>query len=332
MSVLAKSEILRRLEEGKIFMAESWDAGCLRSAAYNLRVATDYLIAPSGTRYWPDGPPGQTECVAPFSLAPGEVAFVSTVERLCLPFDVAGNIAQKFSVTRNGILVLGGLLVDPGYGCELRKDGKWWVKENGQRLHFQLVNVGDREFAIAPGKTSVAGIQFMTLDGFVMTAGETESDVMVPNSDDLLEDLFGKGDARPLAPLAFFPRMADLREDLDRASSRIEKQKIKLDSTKRSTDQLVVFGVFLLAITLFTVACAALIDAIATGTPEKAKGALKNTNVGDALSHEGVIVAVAVTAVVLAFCLTATATGFGVLRLRQRGREKKASKTGAEGA
>src|SRR3954468_23857384 len=104
MPVLAKSEIQKYLDQGLIFMDGSWDEKCLRSAAYNLRVAPDYLIGPDGKRFWPDEPNGRCLKTSPFALKPGQVAFVSSVERLCMPFDVAGNIAQKFGVTRRGIL------------------------------------------------------------------------------------------------------------------------------------------------------------------------------------------------------------------------------------
>jgi len=329
--VLAKSEIQKRLDEKKIFMPGSWEASGLRSASYDLRVAPDYLIDPDGKRFWPENPTGATHCQVPFSLYPGQVAFVSSVEQLCMPFELAGNIAQKFSVTRSGVLVLGGLLVDPGYGLELRGDGRWWTRERGQRLHFQLANVGDEEFKIFPSKTSVAAIQFLTLDGYVRTEEDSPASVRVPNSDDLLDALFVQGDEEPLSPLAFFPRMADLRGDLDGARDQIEKQKIKLDSTKRSTDQLVVFGVFLLTITLFTVACAALIEAIADGSTGEAADALGNADTSTVLNHEGLIIAVVVAAVVIVFALVSTFSVFTALALSRRHQERKRSKKRSAG-
>jgi deoxycytidine triphosphate deaminase len=325
MAVLAKSKIKELLDEGEIFIDGSWKERCLRSAAYNLRVAPDFLIDPKGTRYWSGDPDGRTARQTSFYLEPGDVAFVSSVERLCMPFDLAGNIAQKFSVTRNGILVLGGLLVDPGYGRELRRDGRWWIRENGQRLHFQLANVGKEKFRVVPEETSIAAIQFLRLEGFVMVPGEFPADVSVPNSDQLLYDLFVKSDGKPLAPLAFFPRMADLRDDLDHARGQIKKQEIKLDSTKKSTDQLVVFGVFLLAITLFTVACAALIDAIAKGSTTDAADAVRHADISAALSQDSVVTGVVVAGVVIAFCLAASACAFGIFIARQKHREKKVS-------
>ena len=159
-----------------------------------------------------------------------------------------------------------------------------------------------------------------------MTDGDSAASIRVPNSDDLLEALFVQGDEEPLSPLAFFPRMADLRGDLDGARHQIEKQGIKLDSTKRSTDQLVVFGVFLLTITLFTVACAALIEAIADGSTGDATKALDNADTSTVLNHEGLVIAVVVAAVVIVFALVSTFSVFTALALSQRRRERRRSK------
>jgi len=297
MSVLAKSVIWEKLDAGEIFEDGSWDEDCIRSAAYDLRIAPDYLIAPDGRRYWPDDPDGPSACRVPFWLKEGEVAFVSTVEKIRMPPDMVGNIAQKFSVAREGILVQGGLLVDPGYGMVCDAGGGWVPKRPGERLHFQLANIGDKPFRIIPGKTSIAGIQFLTLGG-ELTAKDGES-VETPNSDDLLDELFGQGDTDPLAPLAFFSRTGDLPEKVEGLEKDAVQQRAVLDSTRRSTEQLLVFGVFLVSITLFTVAVAALIDAIAGGSIGDAADAAGQAE----LTWPGIAVGIALLAVVGVACV-----------------------------
>ena len=68
---------------------------------------------PSGRRYKRGSKRDQ-----PVILRPGEVAFFSTAERLCIPWDVCANIGIKFGYARRGVLILTGLLVDPGFGLE----------------------------------------------------------------------------------------------------------------------------------------------------------------------------------------------------------------------
>jgi deoxycytidine triphosphate deaminase len=316
VSVLAKRSIERRLGRNEIFVGDSWADDCIRSAGYDIRVAPDYLIAPDGTRYWPDDPAGLTACRAPFSLHPGDVAFVSSIERLCMPLDLAGNIAQKFSVAREGLLVQCGLLVDPGYGMELRSDGSWAPrKKRGERLHFQLANIGEESFRVVPGKTSIAGIQFLTLDGSVKAEGEKDADIKIPTSDDLLEEMFGRGDTEPLAPLIFFPRTYDLKSKVEKLREDADDQRIELDSTRRSTEQLLVFGVFLVSITLFTVAVAALIDAI-VGHSIKDIG----DSAGQAeLTLPGLAVAVVLLAVVGTVCWQMMIPVYRVIEERRKG-------------
>ncbi|MGC1166685.1 MAG: hypothetical protein WA862_11320 [Solirubrobacterales bacterium] len=282
MGVLGKDAIGKRLQgEGvagpQIFKPDSWAGDCFRGAAYDLRIASDWLITPKGTRYWKAAEPGYEECLAPFSLEAGEVAFVSSVEELCMPHDLAGNIAPRFRRALEGILVMGGMLVDPGY------EG---------RLHFQLANIGDKAFEVVPGKTSVAAIQFLPVEG-ELGAGES-----IPQSDELLNRLFHRDAKDPLPPLAFFSDVGDLKKGVAATKENLDDQRIKLDATKRSTDQLLVFGVFLVSITLFTVAVAALLDALAGGAFEDAAMSVQRTE----FTLPGVAVSVLLLLVVGTVC------------------------------
>lgn len=322
--MLARSRIEERLEEGWIFRAGTWNAGCIRAAGYDLRVSSRYLIAPSGKRYWPDGPDGQEERMERIVLKPGEVAFVSSVERVCMPLDLAGNIAQKFELARRGLLVMGGLLVDPGYGLELREDGTW-APDHGERLHFQLANIGAEQLTILPERDKIAGMQFLNLDGDAIGRDQEEKDLYVPSSADLLETMFDRGDEEPVAPLAFFPRTRHLEVEVEGLKQESDELGIKLESTRRSTDQLVVFGMFLLAITLFTVATAALIEALAGGEVIEAAQAVESADSGGQLSHDGLVVALILVCVVAIFCLAAIGNAIFLLRGRKRRTEKKNS-------
>ena len=254
MSVLGQREIRRRLRQvdrgcEEIFRAGTWKKDCLRSAAYDLRIAKTYLITPKGTRYWPKGGPGHKKMTAPFELEPGEVAFVSTVEKLVMPPDLAGNIAPRFRSAREGILVMGGMLVDPGYAG---------------RLHFQLANVGDTIFKITPGETSVAAIQFLPV------IAATPRLKRLPESKSLLEELFrDEVKDEPLEQLAYFTGVQSLKREVKDLKEMLEDQKIALSSVHRSTEQLVVFGVFLVAITLFAIAITALINSLSDGSVDE---------------------------------------------------------------
>ena len=232
MAVLGRSELKRRFDEG-VFVKGTWLEENLRGAAYDLRVAGDYLILPDGKRYWSEGSDGHQRRETTFWLKPGNVAFVTSVEELAMPDDLAANVAVKFRNSLDGILVMGGFLVDPGYVG---------------RLHFQLANIGREPFQIEPEKTSIAALQLLPL------TGDAELDNHPPpDSERLLRAMFNASvENEQLGPLAFFT----LRKRVKKLERRLDKGVADIDVTKRSMDALVVFGV----IVIFAAILAGLIE------------------------------------------------------------------------
>lgn len=274
MTVLARDEISRRLyspdPEQQVFLPGTWDIECLRGGAYDLRVAPDFLILPNGSRFWPDAPdPANRASFASFELKPGEVAFVSSAERFCLPWDLAANIAPKFRLALSGLLVMGGMLVDPGYGRLCPGDSDRTVPDPGpgQRLHFQLVNLGVKSLTVVPEETCVAAVQFLELKGdarsrFEGPGGERIEEVGAPSQDNLLRDLFHPHAHEPLPQLAFFVRTAGMNESIRSLERGIEQNELKLEVSERANDRVLVYGVLVILITIFGASLAAIISAI----------------------------------------------------------------------
>jgi deoxycytidine triphosphate deaminase len=76
-------------------------------------------------------------------IDPGEVVFVMSEERLKLPMDVFVVLVHKRKLSHDGIAVMGGLCVDPGY------DG---------HLPVGLYNFSSSPFQIVPGHKLIAGL------------------------------------------------------------------------------------------------------------------------------------------------------------------------------
>ncbi|MCL2689690.1 MAG: hypothetical protein FWE57_07580 [Chitinispirillia bacterium] len=76
-------------------------------------------------------------------IKPGEIAFVMTEETLNLPDDVYCQLSAKRKLSLDGIVLLGGLIIDPNY------KGK---------LIFGLYNLSSRNYPLIPGKKMVAGV------------------------------------------------------------------------------------------------------------------------------------------------------------------------------
>lgn len=275
MSILARDQIRKRLEssdpEQQIFRPQSWEVACIRGAAYELRVAPDYLVLPCGKRYWPDATdPARRERLASFDLNPGQVAFVSSAERMWMPWDLAGNIAPKFRLALDGLLVMGGMLIDPGYGRFRRQGSTWVPRVEGARLHFQLANVGAAKFTIVPNETSMAAVQFLESAGNTrrFAQGEPEADLdllEVPSPDRLLRDLFYDGADEPLPQLQFFPKTAGLQgqvDELDRGlTGDVSALRATVEASDKSIDRIIVAGFYVVLITIFGVAFAAILNA-----------------------------------------------------------------------
>ena len=52
-------------------------------------------------------------------IHPGEIAFVMTKETLALPADIYCQLSTKRKLSLDGIIILGGLIIDPNYKGKL---------------------------------------------------------------------------------------------------------------------------------------------------------------------------------------------------------------------
>ena len=80
-------------------------------------------------------------------IKPGEIAFVMSKESLDLPGDIFCQLSTKRKLSLEGIIILGGLIIDPLY------KGK---------LIFGLYNISSKPYPIIPGKKLIAGVFFRT--------------------------------------------------------------------------------------------------------------------------------------------------------------------------
>ena len=246
-AVLAHDEILMRLSAGQLFRNNSWDPQNIRAAAYDLRIAHDLMIVPdprhpSGKRYRRGD-----KRERPVILRPGEVAFFSTAERLCMPWDVSANIGIKFSYARRGILILTGLLVDPGFG--LKREGDSWIAKHDERLHFLVANVGPNEIVLSPGSEKIASIQFFHISG---NALQRE----VPSTEDMDREFF---DAKnePKLGLSFF-------EDMTKLRAQFLDFKDRFEAVESGSKQIVMFGVYLLTASILVAALVVLLSIVSS--------------------------------------------------------------------
>ena len=238
--VLASSEILRR--KGEIFI-RGFDATRVGPASYDLEIA-DVLLVNSTEVF------DETHKAPPFSLQPGQAAFVSTTEQICMPLDLVGFISIRFSFAMRGVMILTGLVVDPGYGGEVKDET--WSTGPGGRLHFLLANVGSEPVEIRPGADSVASIAFATLLG--------SPDIKtIPSHKELEARVFESHKAVPSIQLfrVLSMHQQETAATITGLENRLQSLQNEITTVTRTVDrvetgavQVIQFGIWLLSATL----------------------------------------------------------------------------------
>lgn len=257
--LLVGSELVDALASGDVFHADSWSRSQLRHTAYDLRIARDLCVVPQPTgdggrihaRY-PRGEPGPVS----FDLLPGESAFVSTMERIHLPWSIAGAVGMKFSMAAQGLLVLTGSVVDPGFG--LVRDGQGdWVPSVDERLHFVLANVGPDPIQITAGVSSIATIQFTAVPS---VEAPKRAPVVSEGFTTLNQSFLADASTQPV--LAYFRQVSDLRRDVDRLTTQNESYVRRAELAIQGVNTVVLFGIYLLAVTILGVVVATFVGAV----------------------------------------------------------------------
>jgi deoxycytidine triphosphate deaminase len=154
--VLSDGAILREVENGRLIVS-GFDEDGLHPASYDLTIAPDALITPSGREIQPGEAERRHRQVV---LEPGETALFSTKDLFIMPPHIAGNLSIKNRLAAEGLSLLSGLLVDPGYGLDELADD-----ELGCRLFMHVANTGKKTIALHPGKDKIARIQFLPVVG-----------------------------------------------------------------------------------------------------------------------------------------------------------------------
>ena len=221
--ILGREEIHNRLSNGEIFRKPTWDDQCLREASYVLRIADDGLLL-DGKFYDPFDRKNRYEGDY-IVIAPGKIAILSTMEELIMPPDLVGKIGIRLDFALLGLTGLMGIQVDPLYGHD---------KEH-ERLYVRVANFGNEPIRLLPGD-GVFTFELHQVAGNVPTEPKKDS----------------------------WPRIKQTLKDLDDASwsyvTRVESNlSAETQNVKDYFQPLVMFGVFLVAVSILGAAIAVLL-------------------------------------------------------------------------
>jgi deoxycytidine triphosphate deaminase len=242
----------------RVFVPGSWEPTNVRGAGYDIRLSATGMIVPAGERgeltrsFGPENPKQ-----LPVILEPGETAVVSSEERFCMDFNIAGNIGPKFRLAAQGLLVLTGLALDPGYGRQLDSSGEWLPMAD-QRLHFVLANVGVKSISLTPGTERIAFLQLFAIEDV------KPSETLSLGWGALTESLFESPDGATVIPggLAYFRNVRDLKLRVEAMERTVQETTSSVDKIEKASNYVVVFGVFLVAVTILGLVLNALIGAV----------------------------------------------------------------------
>jgi deoxycytidine triphosphate deaminase len=294
-------DILREDGESHIFLKGTWRESQIKGAGYDLRMAGNLLVYPKS--------PGSSEVAivkadaeprSRITLDPGDTALVSTMERFCMDFDVSAQLGPKFKWAAQGLLILHGMVAHPGYGRELIND--MWIPKKDERLYFIVANVGPDEIVIKQGEAILCA-QF-----FRVQRARSPRPIENFGFDYLTERLFGsRGDS---GGLAYFRDVRDLRAEVGELRGEVSDLDKTIERVRSVTDNVVVFGVFLVSTTILGVVLVTLINLI-----ESAPGRISDLRATLISALAGLYAVAAVAGVLL--------VGMGTVRsMRERARRK----------
>ena len=239
--VLSGEAILERLKDGQIFLQETWVEASIKEASYALRLASDGLLV-NGEFY----EPGEQYTGSYISIEPGEIAILSTIERLKMPDDLVGKIGIRLDPALKGLVGLMGIQVDPLYGQS---------EEHGQPLYIRVANFGNDPVKFVPGQP-VFTFELHQITGEV----KPPSSAKEPTWPRLKEQLSTQAHSS-------WTYVTRVQFEAGQATSQAEAGvRSELANIKDYLQPLVMFGIFLVAVTILGVAIALILSV--RDTPE----------------------------------------------------------------
>lgn len=168
--LLTEADIVTMAANGRLITGETFDRSCLQPTSYDFRVGKKAIVGGQATEI--DLTKDGTRLV----IEPGSYAGVISYEKVKLPANVLGNLGSKRKLSYEGLILLTGSVIDPGY------EG---------HLLFGLYNASTKRRVI-PSRTKICNVLFFRLSSDVKP---------VPPDPHLLEGNF---------PTDFLDKMANM--------------------------------------------------------------------------------------------------------------------------
>ena len=224
--ILGHNEIHNRLTKGEIFRKGSWNPDCVKEASYALRAAPDGLIL-DGKPFRPN----EQRIEGNIVVEPGKIAVLSTVERLNMPGDLVGKIGVRHKYASQGLIGLMGIQVDPYYG----------QNQDDERLYIRVANVGSDNVRI-PVSDEIFTFEIHSVLGYVPPRPEPRIPMWLRLQETLAQHTFSSD------------------SNITQVNTDLMQLKSDVKSIRDYLQPLVMFGIFLIAITILGVSLAIIVN------------------------------------------------------------------------
>jgi len=208
--ILSGSELRTAISEGRIIL--DGDAGSVENVKYDFHMGDRVLKAEIGQPTALSEIPQSQRFVYP-----GEAVFVLSKERLDLPSDVMALLIPKRKFSHYGVLVLGGLAIDPKY--------------RGFLL-LGLYNFSSTPFPLQQGK-KIIGALFYRLGGDQVDEEAPTPDEITDFPDELVALI---RNYKPIELSGLDAQLSDLRRDLGALKADLDRDQSWRDEFKKSLD------------------------------------------------------------------------------------------------
>ncbi len=139
-AILNEKEIADLVAQANLISHETFDERCLESTSYDIRAGGKAIVGGEGAIL--------DTTKDPLVIMPGSYAGVISCEKIKLPKQVLGQIGAKRKLSYEGLILLTGALVDPGY------EG---------HLLFGLYNASTKK-VVVPAQSKICSLTFVWLD------------------------------------------------------------------------------------------------------------------------------------------------------------------------
>ena len=230
--ILSGEAILERLKNGEIFREGTWDEESIKEASYALRLASDGLLV-NGKFY----EPGKRYTGSYISIEPGEIAILSTMEKLKMPDDLVGKIGIRLDAALKGLVGLMGIQVDPLYGQS---------EEDGQPLYIRVANFGNDPVKFVPGQP-VFTFELHQITGEVHPPSSAKEPTWMRLKERLATQDNSSWTYVTRVQLEAGQAEEQLRSETGQAEGRLRSE---ISNIRDYLQPLVMFGIFLVAVTI----------------------------------------------------------------------------------